>query len=140
MVAGNHDAHLQELISNRINRELMIGRFAFLHGDKNPSEEAMMCDYLITAHSHTAVRIADKNGAMYEEKAWVVAGVDKKLQRKHSYAQFNKRIKLIIDARFQRPDNGHADRKRPEKPQSAVQERAIRLRQRKGIHPGRIAS
>ena len=75
VIAGNHDAHLQELISNRISRELIIGRFAFLHGDKRPSEKAMLCDYLITAHSHPAVRIIDKNGAVYEEKVWVVANV-----------------------------------------------------------------
>ncbi len=99
VIAGNHDAHLHELISNKINRELILGRFAFLHGDKKPSEKAMMCDYLITAHSHTAVRITDKNGAIYEEKAWVVAGVKEDTVAK-SYAKFNKRIKLIITPAF----------------------------------------
>ena len=99
VIAGNHDAHLQELISNRISRELIIGRFAFLHGDKKPSEEAMLCDYLITAHSHTAVRITDKNGAVYEEKAWVVAGV-KESAAERIYTRFNRRIKLIIAPAF----------------------------------------
>jgi hypothetical protein len=99
VIAGNHDAHLQELISNKVSRELVLGRFAFMHGDKRPSESAMMCDYLVTAHSHTVVRIMDKNGAIYEEKAWVVAGIDESAARQ-SYARFNKRIKLIIEPAF----------------------------------------
>ncbi len=99
VIAGNHDAHLNELISNKISRELVIGRFAFLHGDKKPSEEAMMCDYLITAHSHPAIRIVDEKGAVYDEKVWVMARV-KAAVAKSNYARFNKRLKLIIAPAF----------------------------------------
>jgi len=99
VIAGNHDAHLHELIGNRISRELIIGRFAFLHGDKKPSEGAMLCDYLITAHSHTAVRITDRKGAVYEEKAWVIAGVEKPAAER-DYTHFNKRIKLVVAPAF----------------------------------------
>ncbi len=99
IVAGNHDAHLQDIIGNKISKGLVIGRFAFLHGNRNPSDEAMLCDYLVTAHSHTAVRIVDKNGAVYEEKAWVVADVNRDAAAA-AYPRFNRRIKLIVAPAF----------------------------------------
>ncbi len=99
VVRGNHDAHLEEIVSVNMTDELIMGGFAMLHGNKWPSQEAMMADYVITAHNHVAIRITDRNGASYTEKAWLVAGVDGK-NAKLRYEKFNPAIKLIVAPAF----------------------------------------
>jgi hypothetical protein len=99
IVAGNHDAHLGDIVDLPMTRELVLGRFALLHGDKNPSEDAMKSDYIITAHNHAMVRITDKNGAVYDEKVWFMAGLDWAVAHE-AYKKANKRIKLIVMPAF----------------------------------------
>jgi len=99
IVAGNHDAHLKDILDLPMTRELILGKFALLHGDKNPSEGAMQSDYLITAHNHAMVRITDKNGAVYDEKVWFMAGLDWKVAHE-TYKKVNKNLKLIMMPAF----------------------------------------
>ena len=99
IVAGNHDAHLGDLIDLPITKELLIGGFALLHGEKNPSEKAMMSDYLITAHTHAMVRITDSNGATYDQKVWLMAKLNQAGAHR-SYVNVNKNIKLIMMPAF----------------------------------------
>ena len=99
IIAGNHDAHLGDIIDTPIKRELILGRFALLHGDKNPSDNAMMCDYIVTAHSHPIVRIKDTNGAIYDEKVWLMAALNKTAARK-AYDNVNSGIRLIVMPAF----------------------------------------
>ena len=94
IIAGNHDAHLEDIIDKRVERELVLGRFGFIHGNRKPSGQMMELDYIISAHEHLAVRIRERNGAMYEQKAWAIYNVSKKTA-KESYGSFNKRIRLI---------------------------------------------
>ncbi len=99
VVLGNHDAHLGEIIGVKTVDELLLDRFALLHGNRWPTQEAMMADYIITAHNHVAIRITDKNGGAYTEKAWLVAPLDKDVAGKY-YEKFNSGIKLVVAPAF----------------------------------------
>jgi uncharacterized protein len=99
IVAGNHDAHLGEIVNLPITKELLVGNFALLHGEKNPSEKAMLSDYLITAHNHAMVRIMDKNGAVYDQKVWLIAKLNQAGAHR-SYKDVNKGIKLVMMPAF----------------------------------------
>jgi uncharacterized protein len=94
IVAGNHDAHLAELIDHEVVKELVVGNFGFLHGNRKPDQSIMMLDYIISAHDHLAVRIKEKNGAIYEQKAWGIYSINKRMA-KSSYDKFNEKIKLV---------------------------------------------
>ncbi|MGC9190495.1 MAG: metallophosphoesterase [Candidatus Micrarchaeia archaeon] len=98
-IAGNHDAHLGEVVGADIRKELIIGNIALAHGHAMPSEQAMECDYLITAHNHIAIAEKGKGGAFKEEKAWLIASPSSKNASKH-YAHFNKGIRLIVMPAF----------------------------------------
>ncbi len=99
IVAGNHDAHLGDIVNLPITKELIIGEFALLHGEKNPSEKAMLSDYLITAHNHAMVRITDSNGATYDQKVWLIARLNQAGAHR-AYEAVNKNIKLIMMPAF----------------------------------------
>jgi uncharacterized protein len=94
IIAGNHDAHLKEIINHEVDKELSIGNFGFIHGNKKPQAEMMELDYIISAHDHLAVRIKEKNGAIYEQKAWALYGLNKK-EANAAYDKVNSKIKLI---------------------------------------------
>ena len=95
IIAGNHDAHLDEILNVETDREYVLGEFGFLHGDKKPDEETMLCNYILTAHNHATIRMRDKNGAVYEEKVWIVADVVSR-GAGGLYKDFNKNTKLIV--------------------------------------------
>lgn len=99
VIRGNHDAHLEEIAGIKVLDELILGKFSMLHGNKWPSQEAMMADYIITAHNHVAIRITDINGGTYTEKAWLMAGINADNARLH-YEKFNPGIKLIVAPAF----------------------------------------
>lgn len=91
---GNHDSHLQELISRMkypisVEKEIRVKDAAFMHGNSFPSDEAMACNYIIAAHSHVAI---DSNGR--REKAFLIAEIGKGARKR--YKTFNKAIKLVV--------------------------------------------
>lgn len=94
IVMGNHDAHLAEITSLPVERELVLGGIGFLHGNRKPEENMMSLDYLINAHDHMAVRIEQGNGTFSEQKAWAIYELNKKLA-KSSYGKLNEKIKLV---------------------------------------------
>jgi len=94
VVLGNHDAYLNEEISESCMSELPLGRAALLHGNKWPSEEAMKKEIIITAHNHVTVALLDKNNAFYKEKAWFVAPIQKGCAAK--FYKTPKARKLIV--------------------------------------------
>jgi uncharacterized protein len=94
IVAGNHDAHLEAVIDRKVEKDIIIGEFGFTHGNRNPSPEMMSLDYIISGHEHIAVRIKDKSGAYYDQKAWIISKLDKR-EAKKSYEKFNPDLKLI---------------------------------------------
>ncbi len=98
VVRGNHDAHLAEILGRiGMNRppvaELLLKRIAFIHGNAMPSDQAMGMDYIISAHSHTAISVAGRI-----EKGWLVAGIGPQARRR--YSTCNKKIKLIVMPAF----------------------------------------
>ena len=99
VVAGNHDAHLGEIVGLPVERELIVDGFSFLHGNKMPSEEAMRSDYMITAHSHAIVRIRDVGGAVYDEKVWLITRLNGVAARR-MYKKVNAEMKLIVMPAF----------------------------------------
>ena len=94
IIAGNHDAHLSEIIGHEVKKELIIGNFGFIHGNSRPDEKIMGLDYIISGHDHLAVRIREKSGALYEHKAWAIYKLNI-TKAKTEYQNFNKDIKLI---------------------------------------------
>ncbi|MGA2799705.1 MAG: hypothetical protein ABSE71_00015 [Candidatus Micrarchaeaceae archaeon] len=107
IVAGNHDAHLSEIIGRSVEKELVIGNFGFVHGNRKPDDGFMLLDYIVSAHEHLAVRIKEKNGAAYDYKAWAVYGVNKSAARAE-YKKFNERIKLVSMPAFNELIHGRA--------------------------------
>lgn len=94
IVAGNHDAHLSEIINHDVKKELIIENFGFVHGNRKPDENMMNLDYIVSAHDHLAVRIHEKKGAIFEQKAWGIYKLNKTASKKY-YKKVNPNIKLI---------------------------------------------
>jgi putative SbcD/Mre11-related phosphoesterase len=94
VVAGNHDAHLGEIAGIEPLRELVLGDVALIHGHTWPSEKAVECRYIVTAHNHIAVTVRDSNGALYREKAWLIAPVAR-AKAKERYGRF-KPSRLVV--------------------------------------------
>jgi putative SbcD/Mre11-related phosphoesterase len=94
IVSGNHDAHLNEIIDREILRELVVGEFGFIHGNRRVGENMIGLDYIMSAHEHLSARIVDKNGAVYNQKVWAISKLNKK-EAMLSYEKFNKDIRLV---------------------------------------------
>ncbi len=97
VVAGNHDAHLGEIAGIEPLRELIIGDVALVHGHTWPSDRAMECKYIVTAHNHIAVTVRDSNGALYREKAWLIAP-PVRANAKKRYAAFGTSRLVVMPA------------------------------------------
>ncbi len=95
VTSGNHDPHLGEVVSVKQVDELILGKFAFLHGHRWPSDAAMKCDYLFAGHNHSAVRIVDKNRGVYAEKAWLISKLGR-IAAKERYPGANPGIRLVV--------------------------------------------
>ena len=89
VVLGNHDAMIELPRGVKAHKELLIGRFGFVHGHAMPSEAAMQKAHLIAAHDHPAFA-----GPLREEKAWVVCKVDESVAAKF-YKRFNPMLEII---------------------------------------------
>ena len=95
ITAGNHDPHLEEIVDCKMVDELILDDFAFLHGHRWPSDDAMKSKFLFAGHNHIAIGLRDKSGAYYNQKAWLVA----KFVRKYGlekYPDANKKIQLVV--------------------------------------------
>ena len=102
IVLGNHDAHFTELFPVRqgqMHRELILENVTLLHGNRWPTEEGMMSDYIITAHNHVAVSVKDSNEKIYREKAWLVSDLNPGEAGKR-YTSFNPKAKLVVMPAF----------------------------------------
>ncbi len=94
IVAGNHDAHLADIIGREVSRNLAIDGFGFVHGNRRPDEKLMALDYLISAHDHIAIRMVDGSGTVYEQKAWAFYRLNESVAERN-YGRFNKGIRLV---------------------------------------------
>lgn len=99
LLRGNHDAHLGEVMRLELLDEFLFGRFALLHGNSWPSDDAIEKDYIITAHNHVAVSFYDENKGFYKEKAWLLSDINGRRAAKH-YRSFNRHAKLLMMPAF----------------------------------------
>lgn len=104
VVLGNHDAMIELPSGVKAHKELLLGRFAFVHGHAMPSEAAMQKAYLVAAHDHPAFA-----GPLREEKAWVVCKVDEGVASKF-YERFNRGLEIISIPAFNPLVSGGAGR------------------------------
>lgn len=91
---GNHDGHLEEVfnqikINAKIDSEIVIEDFVFMHGNAMPSVEAMLKKYIVIAHAHPTY-----NG----ERIWIKTVIDK--MSKKSYKKVNSKAQLIVVPHF----------------------------------------
>ncbi len=107
IVAGNHDAHLAEIIERPVEKGIIVGNFGFVHGNRKPDENLMQLDYIVSGHEHLAVRIVEKGGGSYDYKAWGVYSVNKSAA-KAEYKKFNEKIKLVSIPAFNELIHGMA--------------------------------
>ena len=77
IIKGNHDGHIDSILGIKAMDEILLGDYALLHGNKWPSQDALKKGTIITGHNHIAVSIKDDNGAVYSEKAWLIASAEK---------------------------------------------------------------
>ena len=99
IVRGNHDAFISEITGIEPVDELLIGRFALLHGNRWPTEPAMRKSYIMTAHNHISVSFKDKRGGYYQYKAWMIAKLNPEEAAKR-YERFNRNAKLVMMPAF----------------------------------------
>ncbi len=99
IVKGNHDAYISEITGMEATEELLIGKFALLHGNRWPSEKAMQKDYIMTAHNHVSISFRDKRNGYYRYKAWLIARINAEEASKQ-YKRFNRNARLIMMPAF----------------------------------------
>ena len=95
ITTGNHDPHLSDIVQVDMEDEIIVGDLAFMHGHRWPSDRAMRCRFIFAGHNHTAIRIRDIRGAVYTQKAWLVASLDSEIAIGR-YANVNPAIRLVI--------------------------------------------
>ncbi len=95
ITAGNHDPHLNEIVDCKIVDELIVGDFAFLHGHRWPSDNAMKEKFLFAGHNHIAIGIEDRSGGYYNQKAWLTARFSRKYGLE-KYPHANRGIQLVV--------------------------------------------
>ncbi len=97
VVAGNHDAHLDEIVGVKPVKEVLLKEVALLHGNTWPSDEAVLHRCIVTAHNHVAISMRDRNGAFYREKAWLIAPPSK-TRAKRRYDAFKTERLVVMPA------------------------------------------
>ncbi len=89
---GNHDSHLEAILDSlgfhpHISNEILLGDYAFMHGNTLPGEEALAKKYIAVGHLHAALK-----EAFGYRKVFVFAKAKKRVNSKLSY---NKSAVLI---------------------------------------------
>lgn len=99
VVKGNHDGGIEKLEIIGINVEgpggMVYRKLGIMHGHSWPDEKLMQCNYLVSAHQHPQINVADKSGKIHTEAVWLVIEPDGAEIKKH-YKKFNKKIKLVL--------------------------------------------
>lgn len=95
---GNHDAYLDRILARMgfdipVQKEILLGNAALMHGNSMPSSEAMEKRYVIVGHGHMAAYV---NGEL--EKVWLIAGIGKGAGK--SYSRYNAAAKLVVMPAF----------------------------------------
>jgi len=71
---GNHDGNIQKLVSEKIKTHPsdgdIIEGIGFTHGHRWPNEKTMLCDTIITAHTHPTIMFTDRRGYKIYEPCW----------------------------------------------------------------------
>ena len=101
IVRGNHDGGIEKFKRATIypSDGFVYENLGLLHGHSYPSDELLMCDYLVMGHQHPLIRIADSFGKVHSEPVWIFAENNGNKLKEH-YKRFNKKIKLILMPAF----------------------------------------
>jgi metallophosphoesterase superfamily enzyme len=96
---GNHDGNIEKVlkvigVEAEIGLEILIGRYAFMHGHTEPSVEAMQRRCLFAGHGHFGIRNGDLT-----EKAFIVAKIDKRSIGK-AYERYDRNERLVMVPAF----------------------------------------
>ena len=104
LTKGNHDAQIEELVSNvKIYgaRGFRIGKYGFFHGHAWPSAKLLRCKYWFTAHLHPCIEIKGKFGSKIFKRVWLKGWVDQQKVGKKFRKKVGK-IRVIVLPAFNR--------------------------------------
>ncbi|MEM4297135.1 MAG: metallophosphoesterase [Nitrososphaerota archaeon] len=93
VIPGNHDGNLEALLPRGVvihkAEGILIkdrGLVYLAHGHAWPSQDALRCHFLVTAHQHPIIELRDPSGFKVFERVWIEAG----WVRRHIAASFLK--------------------------------------------------
>ena len=103
---GNHDTYIKELSPEEIkihtSEGFKIGKFGFIHGHAWPSKKLLLCDFLISGHTHPIVQFTDKFGYRIIEPVWIKNKVDREKMKKRYKVETIGKLEFIIMPAFNR--------------------------------------
>jgi len=72
---GNHDTYIKDIAPDKIDiygsEGFKIKKYGFFHGHAWPAKSLMLCDYLITSHTHPTFQFIDTFGYKIVEPVWI---------------------------------------------------------------------
>ena len=78
---GNHDTHLEKIVSNKIKIHssggFRIKNYFFYHGHEWPSENFLNCSHVLLSHVHPVFEFKDKFGYKVTRPVWLKIKVKK---------------------------------------------------------------
>jgi putative SbcD/Mre11-related phosphoesterase len=88
VIPGNHDGNIKYLSPEQIlihpSDGFRIENIGFVHGHRWPSEDIMLCEQIITAHTHPTIMLTDRREYKTFEPCWLKGGFLKgKLNEKY---------------------------------------------------------
>jgi hypothetical protein len=103
---GNHDDHIEKIITKRVkihtSKGFKIKNFGFIHGHAWPSKELLLCDCLISGHTHPTVQFTDKFGYRIIEPVWIKNKIDKEKIKERYKVETTGKLEFIIMPAFNR--------------------------------------
>jgi len=89
ILPGNHDGNIKKLLPESMiihpSDGFVIENIGFVHGHRWPNKEIMLCEQIITSHTHPTIMLTDRLGYKTFEPCWLKAGIIKdKLREKYS--------------------------------------------------------
>jgi hypothetical protein len=101
IIPGNHDGFIKKLSPDEIiihpSDGFIIENVGFVHGHRWPSEEIMVCEQIITAHTHPTVMFTDRLGYKTFESCWI-KGMFLKNKLKEKYPNSTRPEVLVMPA------------------------------------------
>jgi uncharacterized protein len=101
IVVGNHDGFINKLTPSAIDIHpsdgFTIENIGFAHGHSWPKKEVILCDQIITAHTHPTIMLTDRLKHKSFEPCWINAKIDEEKIKEKYKTEKNPKI-LIMPA------------------------------------------